>query len=91
MKEKECGYWVCANRIGLFLVILFVICFIWYYIGPGDKSLHLRLFQLSFYGFSGVNFGSFILGAIQSYIWAYIGLGIWQLVGCCFKSGECKK
>ena len=91
MENNNCSYWKCANRIGLFLVILFVVCFLWYYIHPVEQTLHLKLFKMSFFVFSGMNFGSFILGAIQTYIWAYIGVGIWQLVGCCVKAGKCDK
>ncbi len=86
--KPKCGYWRCSNAVGLFLAILFIICFAWLYINPVEADLHLRLFKLSFLGFSGINFVSFIFGLIQSYIWAYIGVGIWMLVGCCFKSGK---
>jgi hypothetical protein len=89
MHGSHCNYWRCANRIGLFLAILFVICFSWFYIHPVEPDLHLRMLRLSFFGFTDMNVSSFVLGAIQSYIWAYIGVGVWQLVGCCFKAGQC--
>lgn len=88
---EKCNYWKCANRIGLFLAILFVLCFArlaWY---PVESGLHLSMLKLTFFGFSGVNFASFVLGIVQVYIYAYIGVGIWQLVGCCLKDGECHK
>ena len=90
MHNKSCGYWRCANRVGLFLALAFVVCFIWFFIHPVEQDLHVRLLQLSFYGYSGMNVSSFISGLIQSYIWAYIFVGLWYLVGCCYKGGTCK-
>jgi len=90
MKKEKCSYWRCANSIGLFLLILFTLCFVWFYINPAQQTLHLDLLELTFIGYDGMNAKSFALGAAQSYIWAYVGLAIWQLVGCCFKVGECK-
>ncbi|MEK9183315.1 MAG: hypothetical protein AAB849_02290 [Patescibacteria group bacterium] len=87
---EKCNYGKCANSIGLFLAILFVLCFAKLAWDPTESDLHLRLLKLTFFGFSGVNVASFILGLAQSYVAAYIGVGIWQLVGCCFKKGECK-
>ncbi|MBI5023021.1 MAG: hypothetical protein HZC05_02550 [Candidatus Magasanikbacteria bacterium] len=92
MEDVKCNYWRCANRIGLFLAILFVFCFVFHYFRPVDAELRVKLFQMAFLGFSGMNFASFVLGLIQSYIYAYIGFGLWFLVGCCIKSGaECEK
>lgn len=85
-----CGYLKCANRIGLFLAILFVICFVWYYIGPAEQGLHLQLLHLTYFWFSGMNVVSFIAGLIQTYIWGYIVVGAWWLVGCC-KISNCSK
>ena len=89
--KNNCSYLQCANRAGLLLVILFVLCFVWYYIRPVEQELHLKLLKLSFYGFTNMNVGSFILGVIQSYIWGYIAVGAWQLVGCCCKPTESDK
>lgn len=91
MHHKHCNYWRCANRIGLFLVALYVICFFWYFVNPSARELHLQLFELSYLGYSGMNVVSFISGALQTYVWAYIGLGLWQVLGCCFTSGDCQK
>lgn len=77
------NYLKSANRIGLLLAGLFVICFIWYYIRPVEQGLHLQLLRLSFFGFSGMNLVGFILGLVQSYIWGYIILGVWRLVKIC--------
>jgi len=89
MKNLKCGYWKCSNSVGLFFVLLFVICFAWFYINPAEQDLHMRLFKLSFFGYTGMNLVSFLLGAVQAYIWAYIGIGVWSLVGCCHKSDKC--
>lgn len=85
---KKCDFWRCSHHLGLFLVVLFVLCFAWFYINPVETDLHLRNLRLAFIGFSGMNFSSFLLGLLQSYVWAYVGVGIWSLVGCCFKSGK---
>ncbi|MDP3995756.1 MAG: hypothetical protein Q8P74_00715 [bacterium] len=74
------NYFKLANSVGLFLAALFVVCFVWYYIRPIEQELHSGLFRLVFFGFNGMNFSSFIAGIIQSYLWAYIGVGIWKLI-----------
>ena len=70
--------------MGIFFVILFALCFAWYYVGPADKVLHEQNLKSAFFGFSGMNAVSFILAAVQVYIWAYILSGLWALVhiGC---------
>lgn len=89
MKKHKCSYWKCSMHVGLFLAVFFVICFAWFYIQPEEKELHMALLNLSFLGWSGMNFPSFLLGAIQSFIWGYILMGVWYLVGCCHKGGSC--
>jgi hypothetical protein len=91
MKSGKCDFWKCSNRVGLALVVAFVICFFWYFVNPMGRELHMALFKLSYLGFSGMNFASFILGAVQTYIWGYIAVGIWHLVGCCAKGGSCER
>lgn len=83
--NKNCSYIKCANRVGLFLAVLFVICFVWYYINPAERELHQSLLKLTYIGFSGMNAVSFVLGALQTYVWGYIIVGIWKYVGCCLK------
>ncbi len=68
-----------SNRLGIFFVLLFIICFLWYFIMPVERDLHLRLLKMSFFGFNKFDFIGFILGAVQSYIWAYIFVGLWYL------------
>ena len=87
----SCSYLHCANRVGLFFTALFVLCFAWYFIQPVERELHLSLFKLSFLGFNGMNGLSFILAVVQSYIWGYIVVGLWRLVGCCSCKGESKE
>ncbi len=71
-----------ANQLGTFFVILFIICFAWFFLRSGSaeiKSLHNNLLALSFFGWSGFDAKSFILGSIQSFIWGYIAVLLWQL------------
>lgn len=89
MNRDNCTYWKCANRIGLFLAVLFVICFFWYYIRPVEQELHLKLFKLTYFGFNGMNVFSFIFGLIQTYIWGYVVVGILRLIRCpCLKENK---
>ncbi|MBI2484141.1 hypothetical protein HYV71_03075 [Candidatus Uhrbacteria bacterium] len=83
----SCVFWHSANRIGLLFVALFAICFAWYFINPSQQALHAQLFQLSYFGYGEMNIKSFILGAVQSYLWAYIAVGLWHLLGYCLQSG----
>ncbi len=73
-----------GTRMGLFFAILFIVCFAWFYIRNGSaniKELHDSLFALSFFGWSGMNFASFILGLIQSFVWGYIAVWLWDISG----------
>lgn len=69
-----------ANQLGIFFILLFVICFAWYYL-KGQPELHLQLLRLTFFGYSAMNAVSFILAVIQSYVAAYVLVGLWQLSG----------
>lgn len=88
MSHSKCSYRKCANAVGLFLVILYAICLARYYVLPVESELHMSLLKLSFLGFTGMNLTSIVLGAVQVYLWGYIGVGLWTLVGCCTKPGE---
>lgn len=88
--KKDCACLKHGNNVGLFLVVLFVLCFIGYYLKP-MQELHLQLLQLMFFGFSGMNVLSFILGAVQAYIFGYILCAIWCLTGCCCWGEKCDK
>jgi len=76
--ENKTNYWQQANRLGLFFIALFIVCFLWFYLRSAEKELHEQLFRLTFLGFSGMNLWGFILGAIQSYVWGYFFVGVWQ-------------
>ncbi|PIR04037.1 MAG: hypothetical protein COV59_02525 [Candidatus Magasanikbacteria bacterium CG11_big_fil_rev_8_21_14_0_20_39_34] len=91
MKHEECNFFRCSNRVGIFLVALYILCFAWYFIHPVNQSVHIQMLEMSYFGFSGMNFVSFLLGAIQTYIWGYVGVGLWSLLGCCHTKGTCKK
>lgn len=68
-----------ANRLGIFFVILFFMCFVWFYIQPVERELHVRLLRLSFFYFYDMNFMAMVSGALQSYVWGYIGVVSWVL------------
>lgn len=75
-------------RVGCFLALLFVACFAWFWIRPVHQGLHMQLMELSFFGFSGLNFMSFLAGLIQSFIWGSVGVALWRLSGeCCSRCG----
>ena len=67
-----------SNRIGIFLAVLFAICFVWFYIRPIEQDLHLNMFRIAYFGFEEMNLVSFLAGAVQSYLWAYIGVAVWR-------------
>ncbi len=79
-----------GNRVGIFLALLFIVCFVWFWIRPVHQGLHLQMLQLWFFGYDGMNVFSFVLGLVQSYLWGYIGVGLWCLasLGC---TSCCKK
>lgn len=76
---EKTNFWTRANRLGVFLLFLFILCFIWYYLMPSGRTLHEQLLKFTLFGFSGMNLASFILAAIQSYLWGYIFLVLWNL------------
>lgn len=80
-----------GNRLGLFLAILFVLCFAWNWINPVEQELHTSFLRLVFFGYDGANLGSFVFGLIQSYVWGYVFVGLWHLVGTCCCTSCCKK
>ena len=71
-----------GNHVGVFLILLFIVCFAWFWLRPVHQGLHEQMFELFYYGFRGMTFPSFILGIIQSYVWGYIGVALWHLSGC---------
>ncbi|MBU1177381.1 MAG: hypothetical protein ABIG88_02555 [Patescibacteria group bacterium] len=78
--DNKTNYLQQANRLGLFFIILFIICFLWFYINPIEKELHQQLFRLTFFGFSDMSVIGFISGLVQSYVWGYVFIGIWKVV-----------
>lgn len=77
--SKNTSFIQLAHHIGIFFVLLFTICVIWYYLRPVEQDLHLNLFKLAFFGFEEMNITGMILGAVQAYLWAYVGLGLWKI------------
>lgn len=90
--DKKCCCWSKAWRFGLFVVALYVIYFIWLWINP-EKTMHLQMMRECFLWFSGINFWSFVLGLIESFISGLIVFGLFKLImgGCCCKDGKCEK
>jgi len=79
--EKQ-NFWIKGTQVGLFFSFLFVLCFAWYYVRGGNTELlklHNNLFDLSFFGWSGMNITSFILGFVQVFVWGYIVVTLWRL------------
>jgi len=68
-----------AHKVGIFLALLFVFCFVWYWVRPVHQGLHIQLLELSFFGYSGMNVFSFFAGLVQIYLWGYVGVGVWYL------------
>ena len=79
-----------SNHLGIFFAFLFIICFFWYWIHPVQQAYHQQSLELWFYGYTGVNVVSFFLGIVQSFIWGYVFVGLWNLAGG-FKCGKCCK
>lgn len=85
-------YWYHANKIGLLFILLFAICFFWPYFHADQIMLHIQIMDMSFFGFTGLNWPSFVSGVIQSYFWGYIVVIIWKIVclsSCCDESSNC--
>ena len=74
-----------GHCLGIFFVLLFALCMVWYYVHPVEQALHVRMLKVSFFRFTGMNAMSFISGGVQSYLWGHIGLAVWCLacrLGC---------
>lgn len=68
-----------SNHLGVFLALVFIGCFLWYWIHPVQQDFHLKFLQSAFFGYTDMNITSFILGLIQSYIYGYIFTALWDL------------
>ncbi|MDP4001259.1 MAG: hypothetical protein Q8P83_03390 [bacterium] len=78
------NFWKLGTKLGLFFAIIFSVCFIWFFLRGGNeeiRQLHDNLFALTFFGWSGMNGASFILGLIQSFVWGYISMALWYVAG----------
>jgi len=78
-----------GNRVGIFLALFFIVFFAWYWLRPVNQDLHEKFMEIFFYGFSGMNFPSFILGIIQSYVWGYVGAALWRIASAGCKENSC--
>ncbi len=68
-----------SHKLGIFFILLFAVCFAWFFIYPVSGSLHNDLFKMAFVGFQEMNAVGFILGLVQVYIWAYISVALWSV------------
>ena len=71
----------CSHRIGMFLVMLFILCFTWSSYYTASMELQLQLYQILYFKFTGLNLMSFVSGLVQSYIWGYVFPFVWFLSG----------
>lgn len=76
-------FWKSSHRLGVFFMLLYIVCFSWYFLMPTGRELHLQMFQMSFFGFDAMDIPSFFLGLFQVYVWAYIFKILWSVSGLC--------
>lgn len=75
-----------ALQVGALFGGLYVLCFFWPAVrglSAELSALHLQMWQIAFFGFSGFNVASFISGLVQSFIYGLIAVGVWRLAGLC--------
>lgn len=81
--NNKCSFWRKSHKIGLFLSILFSICYAWMFINPVETELHMQLFKMSYLWFDAANAQSFFAALLQTYIWGYIVVLAWKITGYC--------
>lgn len=69
---------VTGHQLGIFILLAYIVCMIWYAIHPEMRELHLDIFRLTFLGFSEMNVISIAFGAVQSYLWGHVGIFLWN-------------
>lgn len=81
--------------VSLFFVVLYLICLGWGYLltDPALKTLHEQLLALTFPGFIWLSWGSFFWGLVLSFVYGWIGVGIfvWLQKLCCGDKDTCCK
>ena len=75
-KEKWLSW---SNRIGVFFVFLFIIDVLWHYLRPVQPELINQFYEISYLWFTGFNLQSLVLALVQTYVWAYVIVGIWYI------------
>lgn len=81
--------------VSLFFIVLYLICLGWGYLLADAElmTLHQQLVALTFPGFVWFSWGSFIWGLVLSFVYGWVGAGIF--VGlekiCCGEKGGCCK
>ena len=75
-----------ALQTGLLFGGLYVLCFLWPWmrgLNAELSALHFKMWQIAFFGYTGMNVMSFIVGLVQSFIWGAVAVGVWRLMGWC--------
>lgn len=72
-----------AWTIGVFLVLLYLLCLAWQYLltDPAIQTLHVQLLMLTFPGFKGMTIGSMLWGGVLSFVYGWVGALIFRVVG----------
>ncbi|MBT4516533.1 MAG: hypothetical protein HOC78_01415 [Candidatus Komeilibacteria bacterium] len=90
MENHKPNFMHIAHKLSMLFMLLFIICFAWYWINPVQQELHLSLMKLHFFAFSGMNVVSFISGLVQSFIWGHIVAALFLIsIKAC--KGKCCK
>ncbi len=76
-----------ASKVGILLVILYIICLAYKFIisDPSVAQLHLLLLELSLPGFTGFTIGSIIWGGVLAFIYGFAGSRVFHVLhrNCC--------
>ncbi|MFA4846433.1 MAG: hypothetical protein WC654_07835 [Patescibacteria group bacterium] len=77
-----------ALRVGGFFVLLYALCLVWpmiYPYGEDVLAFHLLSLKLLFPGFQGYVVSSLLWGGVLSFVYGFIGSGIFHALhkGCC--------
>ena len=84
-KEKWLSW---SNRIGIFFVFIFIVDVLWHYLRPVQPELINQVYEISYLWFTGFNLQSLILALVQTYVWAYVIVGVWYLTEDLCKCGK---
>ena len=75
-----------ALQVGALFSGLYVLCFFWPTIrglSAELSALHFQMWQIAFFGYTGMNIASFVAGFVQAFVWGVIAVVVWKLAGIC--------